>query len=194
VEQHVHNLDVINWAKNAYPAKCHGMGGRQVRTGKEYGEIFDHHAVQIEYADDSYMFSQCRHIRGCWSSVSEYVVGTKGSSAISSGMIYGADGKRQWRYRAQQPVDPYQREHDVLFASIRENKPVNDAENGAKSTLTGIMGRMATYSGQIITWDDALNSKIDLFPDKVAWDAKPKVLPDANGFYPVAVPGKTVTV
>lgn len=88
-------------------------------------------------------------------------------------------------------MNPYQKEHDELFDAIRNDKPLNDAENGAKSTLSGIMGRMATYSGQMIIWEDALNSEINLMPDKLAWDAMPKVLPDKDGLYPMAVPGKT---
>lgn len=190
-EQHIHNLDVGNWVKNAYPVRARGMGGRQVRTAKEYGEIFDHHAVEFFYEDGATMFSQCRHIRGCWSNVSEHVVGTRGESEVS-GRIR-AKGMDEWRYRGDRK-DPYQVEHDDLFAAIRKNEPYNEAFNGAKSSMTSILGRMATYSGKEITWDDALNSKIDLFPERLAWDALPKSLPDENGFYKIAVPGQTVAV
>lgn len=192
-EQHIHNLDVGNWVKNAYPVKARGMGGRQVRTAKEYGEIYDHHAVEYFFADGSTMFSQCRHIRGAWSSVSEHCVGTKGNADVS-GHLIRATGSDAWRYRGTKNVDPYQQEHDDLFAAIRGNKEYNEAFNGAKSTMTAILGRMATYSGAEISWDDALNSQIDLFPEKLAWDAMPKSLPDENGFYKVAVPGQTKTV
>ncbi len=192
-EQHIHNLDVGNWVKNAYPVKARGMGGRQVRTAKEYGEIYDHHAVEYFFADGSTMFSQCRHIRGAWSSVSEHCVGTKGNADVS-GHLIRATGSDAWRYRGTKNVDPYQQEHDDLFAAIRGNKDYNEAFNGAKSTMTAILGRMATYSGAEISWDDALNSQIDLFPEKLAWDAMPKSLPDENGFYMVAVPGQTKTV
>lgn len=192
-EQHIHNLDVGNWIKNAYPVRCHGMGGRQVRTAKEYGEIFDHHAVEYEYADGSRMYSQCRHIRGAWSSVSEHCVGTKGHADVSGHQIRvtGADA---WRFRGTKAVDPYQQEHDDLFAAIRSNTEFNEAFNGAKSSLTAIMGRMATYSGKMVDWDAALNSNITLSPDAFTWDAAMKSLPDAEGFYPIAVPGKSVTV
>lgn len=196
VEQHVHNIDVCNWAKNAYPIRCQGMGGHEVRRGKDYGEIFDHHAVEFEYADGVRMFSYCRHIRGCWNSVSEHAVGTKYIADLSGAVIRDPREKNKivWRYKTDVPVDPYQAEHDQLFDAIRNDKPLNDAENGAKSTMTGIMGRMATYSGQMITWEDAIESEINLMPDKLAWDATPKVLPDKDGLYPVAVPGKTVAV
>jgi len=183
VEQHIHNLDVINWLKGAYPVRCEGMGGRQVRTGKDTGEIFDHHAVEYEYADGSRMFSYCRHIPNCWSSVSEHVQGTKGTANISGAKISADD---RWRYRGPNP-NPYQEEHNSLFASIRSGEPYNEGEYGAYSTMTAIMGRMATYSGKMINWDQALNSEIDLSPNKYAFDAAPPV-PS------VAVPGVTITV
>ncbi len=189
-EQHIHNLDVINWVKNGYPVRAHGMGGRQVRTAIEYGEIYDHHAVVYEYADKSQCASQCRHIRGAWSSVSEHVVGTKGRADVSRNEIKGAS---TWRFKGE-IKDAYQQEHDDLFNAIRNNLPYNEAENGAKSTLTAIMGRMATYSGQVIEWDQALNSKIDIMPENFNWDSKPKSLPDANGAYKIAVPGTTIAV
>ncbi|MEX0977804.1 MAG: Gfo/Idh/MocA family oxidoreductase, partial [Pirellulales bacterium] len=135
VEQHIHNLDVGNWLKNAYPVKANGMGGCQVRKGKDYGETFDHHAVEFIYADGSRMFSQCRHIPGCWNSVSEHAQGTKGTADISGAMIHG--GGDAWRYRGPKP-DPYQVEHDDLFASIRAGSPINETEQGAKSTMTAI--------------------------------------------------------
>ena len=193
VEQHIHNLDVGCWIKNDYPIKVHGMGGRQVRTAKEYGEIFDHHACEYEFKDGSRMFSQCRHIRGCWSSVSEHCVGTRGSADVS-GHVIRSTGMDSWRFRAEKKVDPYQQEHDDLFAAIRGDKAYNEAARGAKSSLTAIMGRLATYSGKEITWEAALNSHISLAPDAYTWDAKPKSLPDHDGFYAVAVPGKSVTV
>ena len=193
VEQHIHNLDVANWVKKGYPVKARGMGGRQVRTAKEYGEIFDHHAVEFFYADGSVAFSQCRHIRGCWSSVSEHAVGTKGSVDIGGHSIKGSDGSA-WRYKGGKDVDPYQQEHIDLFAAIRSNTEYSEAVNGAKSTMTAILGRMATYSGVEIAWDDALNSKINLMPDSYSWDTKPKTLPDPDGFYKVAIPGTTKVV
>jgi predicted dehydrogenase len=192
VEQHIHNLDVMNWLKNGYPARCHGMGGVEVRKGPDYGEIFDHHAVEYEYEDGSRMFSQCRHQNGTWSSVSEHCVGTKGSCDISGHIIRGNNDP--WRFRTERPRDPYQQEHDDLFDAIRNDKPFNEAENGAYSSLTAIMGRLATYSGKIVEWKDALNSEIDLHPDHYAWDATPKVLPGPDGWYPHAIPGKTITV
>lgn len=188
-EQHIHNLDVANWVKKGYPVKARGMGGRQVRTAKEYGEIYDHHAVEFFYADGSTVFSQCRHIRGCWSEVNEYAVGTKGLANVGGYTIKPTSGDA-WRYKSEKQVDPYQQEHDDLFAAIRSNTDYNEAFNGAKSTMTSIMGRFATYSGVEISWDQALNSELNLFPDKLAWDAMPKSLPDDEGFYKIAMPGQ----
>ncbi len=190
VEQHIHNLDVINWVNNGYPLRCHGIGGRQVRTGKDYGEIFDHHAVEFEYANGARNFSQCQHTRGCWTSVSEHVMGSKGLCTVNG---YTITGPNAWKF-GEKEKNAYQVEHDDLFAAILNDTPYNEAERGAKSTLTAIMGRMATYSGKMIEWDEALNSQIDLFPSSLAWDAMPKILPDSNGFYPVAVPGSTSVV
>ncbi|TAE47337.1 MAG: twin-arginine translocation signal domain-containing protein [Bacteroidetes bacterium] len=193
-EQHIHNLDVSNWVKGAYPVRAHGMGGRQVRNGKEFGEIFDHHFVEYEYADGSRMFSQCRHIKGCMKRVSESFQGTSGS-APQPGLIKTAKGYTQWEHRGKNDPNPYQVEHDELFDAIEKGEyRFWDAENGAKSTMTAVMGRMATYSGQLIEWDKALASDINLMPPKLSWDAMPLVLPDKNGFYPVAIPGVTKAV
>lgn len=185
VEQHIHNLDVGNWLKGAYPVRAQGMGGREVRRGPDTGEIFDHHAVEFEYADGSRMFSYCRHIPNCWDSVSEHAQGTKGHADISGAQIVATGGEK-WRYRGPRN-NPYQTEHDDLFASIRAGNPINEGEFGAYATMTSIMGRMATYSGKMITWEDALHSELNLSPTEFAWNATPPVPA-------VAVPGVTRTV
>ena len=189
-EQHIHNIDVINWAKKSYPVKAQGMGGRQVRTGKDNGEIFDHHYVEFEYADGTIFNSQCRHIPNTWNKVGELVVGTKGK-ADGNGTIYDMNGKIVWKHRNQDDINPYQQEHNKLFAAIENGEQINDLENGAKSTMTALMGRMATYSGQVITWDQALNSTNVLVPDTFGWDVDPPVMPDENGNYPIPTPGVT---
>lgn len=192
VEQHIHNLDVANWVKGTHPTKCWGMGGRQVRVDKKYGEIFDHHCVEYEYPDGSRVFSQCRHQPNTWTSVSEHAIGTKGKSDIDNGKIMA--GGSTWKHKAKTRELPYQIEHADLAAAIRENRPYNEVENGAYSTLTAIMGRMATYGGKPVEWEEALNSQIDLCPKRFAWDADPVVLPFEDGSYPVAVPGVTKAV
>ena len=193
-EQHIHNLDVINWVKGFnYPIAASGMGGRQMRTDKKYGEIFDHHFVEFEYADGSRNYSQCRHIRGCQNSVSEFVTGTKGRANVSGQAFVDLKGKLKWRF-GQRAKNPYQVEHDRLFDAIRNNKPHMEAENGAKSTMTAILGRLCTYTGKRITWEKALNSKVVLMPDDIGyedgiWTGTPPSKPYENGAYPVAVPG-----
>jgi predicted dehydrogenase len=187
-EQHIHNLDVINWLKGAYPVTAQGMGGQQVRKGPKYGEIFDHHAVEYRYADGTRMYSFCRQISGCWDSVSEHVRGTKGEADIAAGVIKA--GGQTWQYRGKHN-NPYQTEHDNLFAAIRAGKPFNEAEFGALSSLTAVMGRMATHGGKEVTFDAALNSKRSLGPKELSFAAAPPVLPLADGSYPVSVPGST---
>jgi predicted dehydrogenase len=188
-EQHIHNIDVINWIKGGYPVSAQGMGGRQVRDGIDNGEIFDHHFVEFEYADGSRCYSQCRHIRGCFNSVSEHVTGTMGRSDVNKHMIYGDN---RWRHKpaeGQRDPNPYQQEWDDLIAAIRKNEDYNEAEYGAKSTMTSILGRMATYSGKVVSWEEGFNSDLSLLPEKFSWDANPKSMPDKDGRYEIPVPG-----
>ncbi len=192
VEQHIHNLDVANWVKNGPPVRARGQGGRQVRTGIDHGEIFDHHQVEFEYADGSKLFSYCHHWPNAWSSVSEHAHGTKGYADLSAKRIEGAAAWQFARARGEEGVDPYQIEHDVLFDAIRNDKPHNEAVYGANSTMTAIFGRMATYSGRELTWDQALASEQNLLPDVLDWKAMPKSLPDASGRYKIALPGSAM--
>jgi len=184
-EQHVHNLDVCNWIKGAPPVAARGMGGRQVRVGPQFGDLFDHHFVEFTYADGTQMFSQCHHLPSCWSSVAEYAVGTKAAATVNKGLI---EGEGAWRYEGAK-VNPYQIEHDRLFDAIRNNKPHNEAEYGATSSMTGVLGRMAIHAGKELKWDDAIQSKVALVPDRYAFDGTPPVLPEKDGLYPCAIPG-----
>jgi predicted dehydrogenase len=193
-EQHIHNLDVINWFKEGYPVRAQGMGGRQVRKGKENGEIFDHHYVEFEYADGSILNSQCRHIPGTMSKVDEYFQGTKGRIFCNAGKITDLKGNAIYQYPFDKngEPNPYQVEHDELFAAIAKGEyKYADAENGAKSSMTSILGRMATYSGQKVEWDKAINSGLDLHPKTYDWAAATPIVPNAEGYYPVAIPGVT---
>lgn len=191
-EQHIHNIDVINWFKNGYPVKAQGMGGRQVRKGKEYGEIFDHHYVEFTYEDGSILNSQCRHIPGTMSRVDELIIGTKGSIQCGAANIIDKKGNVLYQFDRTKENNPYQTEHDELFAAIAKGEyKFADAENGARSTMTSILGRMATYSGQAIEWDKALAVNMNLHPDTYSWDTMLKTTPGADGFYTVATPGVT---
>jgi predicted dehydrogenase len=191
-EQHIHNIDVINWFKGGYPVKAQGMGGRQVRKGKDHGEIFDHHYVEFHYADGSILNSQCRHIPKTMAKVDELLTGTKGKIFCGAGNITDLKGKVLYQFDQKTENNPYQTEHDELFAAIAKGEyKYADAENGAKSTMTSILGRLATYTGQVVEWDKALNSGMDIQPKTYAFDAAPPILPGADGYYPVAVPGVT---
>jgi len=195
LEQHIHNIDVANWFLGEYPISAQGMGGRQVRNGKDHGEIFDHHFVEFTYASGAVISSQCRHIKGCFNRVDEVLQGTKGSMVASKGTLVGLDGKEIYSHKPeagqQRDPNPYQVEHDELFDAIRNKKMITDAENGAKSTLTAIMGRMATYSGQPISWEQALNNQEVLVPENLTWDSQAPTLPDADGNYKIPTPGVT---
>ncbi len=191
-EQHIHNLDVVNWFKGSYPVKAQGMGGRQVRNGKDHGEIFDHHYVEFEYADGSILNSQCRHIPGTMSRVDELLIGTKGKIHCGQGLITGTKDKPLYQFDKKNENNPYQTEHDELFAAVAKGEyKFADAERGAMSTMTSVLGRMATYSGQIVQWDKAINSGISLAPKVYDWNALPPVVPGADGYYAVATPGIT---
>jgi len=185
VEQHVHYLDVCAWLmRDEYPVKAVGMGGRQVRTGPEYGNIYDHHGIVYEYANGVKLFSNCRQQPGCHNDMSAHVLGEKGTAQVAErGFQIHAAG-RDWRLDVDKKDNFYQTEHDELFRSIRAGKPINNGEYMAKSTLLAIMGRMATYTGALVTWEQALNSKEDLTPPKYDW-AVP--LPEP----PAALPGMT---
>jgi predicted dehydrogenase len=182
VEQHVHNLDVMNWAFGAHPVKCTGMGGRAARTDPMFGNIFDHFAVEYEYPNGARVLSFCRQTEGAAENVSERVVGTKGYSYTDStdGHI---TGQKAYENEKASP-NPYVQEHVDLIASIRAGKPLNEGRQVAESTLTAIMGRMSAYTGRAMSWDWVMNaSTLDLTPPHMEF----KDLPPLE----VAVPGKT---
>jgi predicted dehydrogenase len=192
VEQHIHNIDVINWLMDGPPVKAQGMGGRQVRTGKDYGQIYDHHAVEFTYGNGVKMFSFCRHIPDCWNSVSEFAYGTKGWCDISGAKIYDRNDKLVWKSEGNR--NGHQEEHHDLFRSLRAGEKPAEGKYGAESTMTAILGRMATYTGQEIAYDKALNSEIGLadFDSIKSLDDRAPVQPDENGFYEVMQPGKSI--
>ena len=191
VEQHIHNIDIGNWVKQGHPIEAQGTGGREVRRfgpNGDFGHIFDHHTVEFTYADGTKMFSQCRHIPACWRNVSEHIHGTKGI-AQCDGRIYalrGLDGKTI--YRSRKKNRPYDQEHVDLIDAIRNNKPYNEGYRGAEASFTAILGRMASYSGNIVRWDEAAVGGPSEMPAKFSWDANPPVMPDENGSYEHAVP------
>jgi len=198
LEQHIHNIDVANWFIGDYPVSARGMGGRLARTGPDHGEIFDHHSVEFTYASGAVISSFCRHMPGCEDMVLERFQ-TTGGSIDTHGNFKGdstlrdRSGKELYSHNGLLDGNPYQIEHEDLFTQIRRGSHVNQAQYAAKSTLSAIMGRMATYSGQEIQWDMALASELRLVPasSELRWDGAAPVMPDANGAYPVPVPGQT---
>ncbi|HSP90687.1 MAG TPA: Gfo/Idh/MocA family oxidoreductase [Vicinamibacterales bacterium] len=185
VEQHMHNIDVANWAMGVMPKNVMGMGGRQVRVAPEYGNIFDHFAVEFEYPNGVRVTSMCRQTKGCNDRVEERIVGTKGV-AWSTSSATKITGAAPWTFEAEE-VNPYVQEHIDLIASIRKGAPLNEGRQVAESTLCAIMGRMSAYTGRAISWDWAMNtSTLDLSPAKYEFGPNP--------VHPVSVPGTTPLV
>lgn len=182
VEQAVHSVDKIAWAmKDAPPESCVAVGGRQVPA--QGGNIYDHFEVNYLYPNNVRAFLASRQIESCYNENSDYIMGTKGVCTIGRGPLPRIEGQNKWTFEGTKS-DMYQVEHDVLFASIRKGQPVNDGKRMTTSTLLALMGRMAAYTGQQITWEQALNSQERLFPEKLDW----------NGTFtapPLAIPGKT---
>lgn len=180
-EQHVHNLDVMQWVMGANPVRCWGMGGRQVRTSPAYGHVFDHFGIEYEYPNGVTVQSYCRQIEGCTDRVEENIVGTEGSMITSSGRA-AITGPKAWKFAGENP-NPYVTEHRDLMAAITGGAYLNEGQRIAESTMVAIMGRMAAYTGKVVTWEQAMNSKLNLAPEKY------ELGPLSAG--EVAVPGKT---
>ncbi|WP_281540611.1 Gfo/Idh/MocA family protein [Maribacter aestuarii] len=196
LEQHIHNIDVANWFIGEYPVSAQGMGGREVRTGKDHGEIFDHHFVEFTYPSGAVVAGQCRHQPDTMNRVAEFFQGTNGTVSTSGDEVSMKDwsGNNLFEHRGKDDPNPYQVEHIKLFESIRNGGVLADAENGAKSTMSAILGRMATYSGKVIKWDEAMQSDLKLAPDELSWDSPAPVQPNADGFYTIPTPGKTLVM
>jgi myo-inositol 2-dehydrogenase / D-chiro-inositol 1-dehydrogenase len=197
----IHNIDVCCWAKDAWPVSVQGQGARVARADPD--QMLDQYSVEYTFADGTKLLAQGRHVTGCWDIFSDFAQGAKGSAVLMESLaaakprIYKSQAQTSenfvWRYQGP-PVDPYQREHDLLFDAIRRDKPYNETERAAKACLVSIMGRMAAESGLVINYDEALASNLELAPglDQIAsLDAPAPVLPDAAGKYPVPVPGRT---
>lgn len=175
VEQAVHSADKIAWAMHDQPPiSCVAVGGRQIPA--EGGNIYDHFEVNYLYPNNFRAFLGCRQIENCWNENADYVLGTKGACTIGRGPLPRITGEKTWTFEGQKN-DMYQYEHDVLFSSIRQGKPINDGERMATSTLVAMMGRMAAYTGQEVTWEQAFNSQEKIFPDKLDWNGSLPVTP-----------------
>ena len=192
----VHNLDRASWVlRGQAPTKCHGMGGRSTLRGEIYGSVFDHHAVIYEFPNGVPVYAYCRTIPNCYNETSSVVLGTKGRAEILKGRI---EGENKWQYAgpsmyANSLTNPYQIEHNELFKAIRSGKPLNSGDFMARSTMIGIMGQISCYTGKEVTWEQV--SASDFYfppkPEDVRADMEPPVKPDAEGIYPVYIPGIT---
>jgi myo-inositol 2-dehydrogenase/D-chiro-inositol 1-dehydrogenase len=184
----IHSLDKGSWAMgDKPPVRAWGVGGRQVRTATEFGDVYDHHTIVYEYANGSQMFGFVRQQSGCFDDASDMIIGTKGRADITRHRI---DGENPWRYSGPKPV-PYDVEHQEMFAAIRAGTPINNGNYMATSTMLAVLGRMVSYSGAMITWEDAMKSQLSLAPSGYAFDADPPTKPDGDGRYPIAMPGIT---
>jgi len=185
VEQHLHNIDIMNWVMGTHPVKAYGMGGRQARQHPIHGHIYDHFAVEYEYPNGVRMFSQARQMNGTEDRVGEYVVGTKGTCSLGDGDNIIRAGQ-VWRTRRADDGNPYQQEHQDLIASIRAGQPLNEAKAVAESTLTAIMGRESAYTGQTVEWDVAIKSEMRLGPTKYEFGPLPFPAVPNPGLYKFA--------
>jgi len=182
VEQLVHNLDVVNWVADATPVVCQGIGGRQVRTGPQFGNIFDHFAVRYEYKNGLTLFAMATQIRGISTRVGNVIHGTRGTAHVDRGSARVV-GEKPWQFEGD-PSSGDLEMHAALIRSIREGKPINEGGRLAEATMTGVMGRMSTYTGRALKWDWVMNaSKLDLRPSKYEMGPLP--------VEPVAIPGRT---
>ncbi|MHC4517292.1 MAG: Gfo/Idh/MocA family protein [Planctomycetota bacterium] len=194
----IHNIDVCCWCAGQWPVSAQGQGGRQGRTHAD--QLFDHYAVEYHFPDGTRLFAQGRHMDNCWGFFGDHIHGTTGSAELGEGItnprIFKGHQQRPsdiiWQYRGPR-CNAYQEEHDLLFDAIRKDKPHNETERSCKAAMAGILGRMAAESGQMVKWDDAMASNLELAPglDDFTLESEPPVVPDANGNYPVAMPGKT---
>jgi predicted dehydrogenase len=189
VQSLVHNLDRASWLLgNKAPVKCHGLGGRSSMTARLYGDMFDHHSVVYEFDNGVRVYAFCRTTTGCYDEDSSIVLGSKGKASIKACRIWG---ETNWRWQGQ--CDPYQVEHNKLFAAIRSGTPVNNGDYMTRSTLIGIMGQLSCYTGKEITWEQVSQSDFSYspHPDECHDDMEPPTLTGSDGSYPTLVPGRT---
>ena len=215
----IHFVDVANWIKGEHPVEANGMGGRERPRGPEHGQNFDHHFIEYTYADGVKFYGQSRNMPGCWSTSGTVAHGTRGVGGyrVPSGQLTTAGrtptrrmngyiGEESWQYQGPRgrghfnalragkkfvkPVNNgWFEEHVQLVDAILNNKPLNEGYWGADTSMTVILGRMATYSGQVVTWDEAVAKGPNLVPAKLSMDMDPPVVPDKNGHYPMPMPG-----
>jgi len=194
----IHNIDVCCWCKNAWPVSAQGQGGRQARTHPD--QLFDHYSVEYTFPDGTRLLAQGRHMDNCWGFFGDIIHGSKGSAVLGEGIpkprIFKGHLQTSenviWEYDGPRH-NAYQKEHDLLLEAIRKDIPYNETERSAYAAMAGILGRMAAESGQVITWEQAMASNLELAPglDHYTIESDPPVKPNTQGRYPVAMPGQT---
>ncbi len=189
VQSLVHNLDRASWVmRNQAPIKCHGLGGRSSMTDPMYGDVFDHHSVVYEFENGVRVYAFCRTTTGCYDEGSSIILGSKGRASLLNCRIWG---ENEWRWRGQ--CDPYQVEHDRLFAAIRSGTPLNNGDYMVRSTAIGVMGQLSCYTGKQVTWEELQKSSFHYppRPEDCHDEMEPPTQPGPDGCYPVPVPGRT---
>jgi predicted dehydrogenase len=192
VQSLVHNLDRTSWAMHDQaPAKCHGLGGRSTMTDPIYGNVFDHHSVVYEFPNGVRVYAFCRTTNACYDESSSLIFGTKGRASVLSCRI---SGETRWRWEGK--GDPYQIEHDKLFAAIRSGKPLNNGDYLCRSTLISIMGQISCYTGKEVTWEQVTRSDFQYAPkpEECRDGMEPPVRPGPDGTYAVYKPGVTTLI
>lgn len=185
----VHNMDRASWVLgNKAPTKCHGLGGRSTMIEPIYGDVFDHHSVVYEFENGVRVYAFCRTTNGCYDEDSSLIFGSKGRASLKNCRIWG---ETNWRWQGQ--CNPYQVEHDKLFAGIRSGTPVNCGDYMARSTMITVMGQLSCYTGKEISWEEI--HKSDFYyppaPEECRDGMEPPTKPDASGSYPVPAPGRS---
>jgi hypothetical protein len=184
----VHNLDKAAWAlRDEPPSRAWGMGGRQTRVGPQYGDAWDHHSIVYEYPNGVRMHAYCRQQNGCHAEISDRFFGTKGQCDL---LRHRIQGETNWQYDGP-ACNRFDLEHVALFSSIRNGNPLNNSLYMARSSMLAIMATWATYTGKVITWNEAMNSEYVVAPEQYAFDAEPPTKPNADGRYPLPIPGVT---
>ncbi len=199
----IHNFDIACWAKGSWPVSAMGQGGR---TDFVPGTGYDSYYTEFTFADGTHLSSHGRYNNNCFNMYSDFAHGTKGSAVIMDNLgganskIYKSqlmtDANLVWKFGQPEP-NPYQVEHDLFFDAIFNNKPYNEGHRAADANFASLLSRAAINSGQIVTWDQVVNSNVELFPggmENLRWDSTPPILPDANGNYPIAIPGMNVVI
>jgi myo-inositol 2-dehydrogenase/D-chiro-inositol 1-dehydrogenase len=186
----VHNMDRVSWIlKEEMPKWAFGLAGRSSSFGEVYGDMFDHHTVVYEYQSGPRVYALCRTENGCYNNGTDFIMGTKGTCPLGQCRI---DGENPWRFEGRRN-NPYDAEQAALIESVRKGQPLNCGHYMANSTMVGVLGQLACYSGRAVTWDEAMKSDFQYAPapDEASFETPPPKTPDANGNYPLPMPGIT---